>query len=1070
MQKSEKNSLSWHEDYLPMEEGDIAPVGKNAVPARELKLRPDTDDIAPVRKDISPAGEDIAPVRSDLKRSSGIDDDFPIAEKDKKKAGENKLRKKGTPEQKKIAEVLDTEPKPENKRKRLWAKFKANVFDKGAVFEDLSLETKNRELMGKWNYILSSDARAQHLIGKGKTGVTQSLYDIQERVGKTGKTKDFCDYLYNLHNIDRMTLSERFPAELDVETKEEIRPAMENKPVFGEDVTADDSREKVKKYEAENPQFKKFAKEVYAYNRYLRQLLVENNVISKETAELWEKMYPHYVPIRRENESGIGVNVPLDSRRTGVNTPVQRATGGSSDILPLFGTMALRTKQTYKAIAKNNFGLELLNTLGTTDSNSITNVDEIIDSIETQESLLQKGKNGGYPTFTVFKNGEKVTFEITEDMYDALKPVSSSSLLSETFKPLNKLNKFHRGLLTEYNPVFIMTNTIKDIQDILINSQHAAKTYLKIPEAYAQIIKKGYWYEEYIANGGEQNSYFNDGTNTFETKSKDISKVMTFPFDAVSSLNNIVEMAPRLAEYIASREAGRSAEVSMLDAARVTTNFAAGGDFTKFLNRNGATFLNASVQGALQQVRNIKEAKANGLKGWINLAAKYAAAGIPAMILNALLWGDDEEYEELSDYIKQNYYIVGKYGDGKFVRIPKGRTMAVIQDAFNQVANAVTGDDEVDLMSFLDLAVSNLAPNNPIDNNVLSPLVQVANNKTWYGEDLVSERLQDLPEAEQYDEGTDALSKWLGEKINYSPVKINYLLDQYSGGLGDMLLPMMTPKAESGDSTFGGKLIAPMKSKFTADSVMNNRNISDFYDLKDELTVNANASGATHEDILKNKYINSINADISDLYKAKREAQNSDLPDDEKYAEVRSIQKQINDLAGESMTAYKDIAFSGPYARVGKLYYKLSNKGKWEKLSDEQLEKLDISTPEYWSSEVENGSSNYDPENYTVAGVVGGFEAYKKYSDAISAIKADGGSRKEKVLSYINGLDLDYGQKLMLFKSEYRSDTRFDYRILAYLGEREDLSYEQLTYILESLGLDKYRVRFTEQTKGGVFR
>lgn len=145
--------------------------------------------------------------------------------------------------------------------------------------------------------------------------------------------------------------------------------------------------------------------------------------------------------------------------------------------------------------------------------------------------------------------------------------------------------------------------------------------------------------------------------------------------------NNFIESVPRLAEYIASREAGASVEVAMLDAARVTTNFAAGGKLTKALDRNGATFLNASVQGALQQARNFAEAKQNGFKGWASLAARYAALGLPAVLLNNMIWDDDEEYQELPDYITNNYYIIGKYGEGSFIRIPKGRVAAVIQNA-----------------------------------------------------------------------------------------------------------------------------------------------------------------------------------------------------------------------------------------------------------------------------------------------------------------------------------------------------------------------------------------------------
>ena len=71
---------------------------------------------------------------------------------------------------------------------------------------------------------------------------------------------------------------------------------------------------------------------------------MENGVISQETADLWEKEYPHYVPVRRVDQDGKNISVPLDTYKTGVNAPVKRATGGNSDIEPLFNTMAMRTE------------------------------------------------------------------------------------------------------------------------------------------------------------------------------------------------------------------------------------------------------------------------------------------------------------------------------------------------------------------------------------------------------------------------------------------------------------------------------------------------------------------------------------------------------------------------------------------------------------------------------------------------------------------------------------------------------------------------------------------------------
>lgn len=1010
--------------------------------------------------------EEFAPVKpSDKKQAKpkqATKDIAPV--KDTGKAEAPKV--KGTTEQQQIASVLAEEPKTESQRnKRKWAIFKANVFDKGAVFEDLSIKKKNRELMGKWNYTLYSEARAQRLMGNGNPeSNVKSLNAIREEVESTGLTKQFYEYMYHKHNVDRMNLEGRFD---DVQ----------NKPVFGFDVTSEMSQEIVDQYEFAEPRFMDFAQDVYDYMKHLRQQLVDNGVISQKTADLWQNMYPHYVPIRRVDDTGLNVNVPLDTGRTGVNAPIKRATGGNTDILPLFDTMGMRTMQTFKATAKNSFGVELKNTLGGETIKAPTTVDELIDSIDAQDSLLQEGKNGSKPTFTVFENGERVTFEITEDMYDALKPVSDSSLLSKTIKPLNIASNIHRGLLTEYNPVFMLNNAIKDVQDVLMNSQHATRTYLKIPEAHKQMLTKGYWYNEYMANGGEQNTYFDNESNTFATEKKGVSKALDIlPLRAISTANNYIEMIPRLAEYIASREAGRSVEVSMLDSARVTTNFRAGGDLAKFVNRNGGTFLNASIQGAMQQVRNVREANMNGLKGWANLATKFAIAGVPTFLLNNMLWDDDDDYEELSDYVKQSYYVIGKYGDGQFIRIPKGRTVAVIQEGIRQIGNATSGNDEADLKSYLEFVISNLAPNNPLENNVLAPIMQVANNETWYGEDLVPSRLQDVPVNEQYDESTDSFSRFLGDKLNISPIKINYLLDQYSGGIGDVVLPMLTPEAESGDDSLVGNLLAPLKKKFTTDSVMNNQNVSDFYALSDELTLNANKSNATEEDKLRNKYINAIKSEMGELYQEKRDIQSAGWMSDEmKYNEVREIQKKIDLLAEDALNTYDSINISGRYAMVGDKHFLMNEEYGWRTLNEEQVEKQEkasalfgISASEYWDNDDDKYVYDWavkNPEYYQVSRAISNdVFTYWKHNDYMwNNIRADkdengksiSGSKKKKIIDYINNIDdLEYEEKLVLFKKYYPADDTYNQEIIDYLNSRDDISYEEMETILKELDFE----------------
>ena len=966
--------------------------------------------------------------------------------------------------EKEVAKILtESKGNPIKNERSIKAILQANLIDKGMVFEKLSRKANNRELQGKWDYTLTSEARGQNAIGNARTDnkgnvISKSLTDIINEVGDN--KEDFYNYMYHQLNIDRMTLEDRFSGDtgINYENVTEIK----NKPVFGEEVTADISKNIVDQYEIEHPEFKEFAQDVYQFLDANTKELVDNGVISKETQELWKEMYPHYVPISRVNHTGIVIGVPLDSNKTGVNSPIKRARGGSGDINPLFETMANRTLQTYRASARNSFGMELKNTLQSLNQLNqnieSTDIDSIIDEMSNEESnkeLLQPGNSMQNPTFTIFENGERVTYEISPDMFDALKPKDANSILSKTFKLPSKLSSFHRGVLTEYNPVFMITNAIKDAQDVLINSQHPAKTYAKFPEAYAQIIGKGQWYQEYIQHGGEQNSYFKDGefeTNKEGLKSK-IKDKITLPLKGISRINNIIEMSPRLAEYIASREQGKSIETSMLDASRVTTNFKAGGDITKFANRNGFTFLNASVQGFQQQVRNIQEANAKGLKGYAVLAMKYGIAGLPALLLNNLVWDDDEDYEDLQDYVKDNYYVIGKIGD-TFIRIPKGRMTATIQKVFSNAGEFITEDkinsDNLakvfwdDLKENVEFAIDNIAPNNPLNNNVLAPITQAITGKTWYGGDMIPKRLQDKPASEQYDESTDSISKWIGETLGVSPIKVNYLLNQYSGGLGDILLPPLTPQAENN----------VLEDKFTSNATMKNKYPGLFFDKIDELKVNSNSEKATDKDILKYKYMSGVQSEVSELYKQKREIQNSNKSDERKKEELKEVQSQINTKTKEAMQNLDNISIYNDTSKIGNQeYYKLN--GEWKKLTEkEKTKNQNIPTSSYvkYKNATEGLKTDKEKINALIVADLNSNEKkeiYKTYlgkedetynlmekanvnideylryksldlkADKDANGKSISGSKKAKVYNYLENSSLNYEQRLLLAGSQY---------------------------------------------------
>ena len=210
------------------------------------------------------------------------------------------------------------------------------------------------------------------------------------------------------------------------------------------------------------------------------------------------------------------------------------------------------------------------------------------------------------------------------------------------------------------------------------------------------------------------------------------------------------------------------------------------------------------------------------------------------------------------------------------------------------------------------------------------------------------------------------------------------------------------------------------------------------------------------------------------------------------YAQVGSKYfKQDDDgdwskMDDDQVTKYLAVSEAGDahYATYGGVHYRLEEGGDWRnvsdwtKISDKQLERqnevtqaLGITPEEYWANTdisfipMARGEYEYaydNPENYAVASAVGGYDAYRTYSSELGEIHADkdengrsiSGSRKDKVLDYINSLDIEYGMRLILFKNEYNADDTFNNEIIDYLNSRDDISYEDTITILKELGFD----------------
>ena len=935
--------------------------------------------------------------------------------------------------------------KEDKKAKKAINKLTGNTLTKGQLSKDytsivdklhpiqlLADASGNKQLYAKYNNRGMSNGMGQYQVGTAQTDINgnkigKSINEIWKPIEDAKLTEQFDDYLAHRLNEERY----------------------EKVPVWDETVTPEISREIINEYESKYPQFKELAEDVYKFNDNQLQKMIDAG-LSKENARDW--LYSQYVTISREIAPKTS---PLVQNATGVkvNSPIRKAKGGNQEIRPMKESMARQTILTERAIADNIAGQELLNVLGGTvgDSKNL-----LTQTLEGENNALVQNADGTY-NYTVYKNGVPVTMQVTKEIADAIKPTKISDWENlGAFKALRKASSIQRGLLTDKNPLFIFTNFFKDLGDAPLNSKYGAQLYAKYPSAVYKMLTNSNEWQQYVAKGGKSNTYFQSATGEF-TKSK--NKFI----NAIQSANELIEQAPRFTEYLLTLEHGGTLDEALYNSAEVTTNFARGGDITKALNRNGATFLNASVQGFDKQIRNFTGQ--NGVKGYVNLLAKVAILGVAPAMLNHLLLQDDDDYEELPDYVKDNYFLF-KTGDDKFVRIPKGRVMSIFGTASRHVYETSKGNETL-LQGLKDTGtqfVNNVAPNNPIENNVLAPIIAVANNKSWSGSAIVSQTLQKQPDDLQYDEKTSSIAKFLGKTFNYSPKKIDYLLDQYTGAIGDFVLPATTPQAESETKN---PLVSAFKSKFTVDSTISSKYVSDFYDKKNELEKETKRYSSIEEsedayiNSLQYKYLDDVGTEIAKLYTEKRAIQNSDLDDKTKYQQARAIQRQIDDLAKFAMQDYTEGYYTDSYAEIGdKEYYVNYKNGKasWNKVTEdtkkkqeEYAEKYDIPPEGY-----------YEMKPLTQSYSAGSIENYNKYYQEIKDIQSKTSNDKEETIKYINNLDLSIPQKAMMIKSYgYKFDDYND-EIFNYVNSLNIIP-EQKQEILINLGFDynKYTKQFS---------
>ena len=868
-----------------------------------------------------------------------------------------------------IANVLTDRPKKFSKENFAEQKDKVmrKVVDSGYTIDTIAKDVDDKVLYPLYNNAKQSRQAAEYMIGEEQRDINgnrvgESLVSIFKPVTDNGTDyfRDFSTYLYHMHNADRMSLETNGAQiyqdaimQLEMEnpmlqnaTREEVEALasgnsdyreaaiewlqldeslnnLQNKPVFGESITAEDSRKAAAELLRKNPEFAELADKVYAYNRNLMKYRVDSGLISQKQADIMNALYPHYVPTFRDTSSTTGMKI--SGNQAQVARTVRGATGSNLDLMRIDDSMAEQTMQTIRAAKQNLLGARLLEDALKHQDKVGRHVRSVIDRYNSydMDDPPQLGND-----ITIFVGGKPVSMQADDGVMEAFQSIQPRK--GERIAGLEavvKANNTFKALVTGANPMFLAKNFARDLQDAGLyagNLKDFAKNY---PKAWTEMVNGGELWQLYKSQGGTGTSYF-DYEKGIVTDPN--GNIISKTFNKIEQLNMMVEQAPRFAEFMAVLEKeGRTYEgiqKAMLAAADVTVNFGRGGTATQFLNRTFVPFLNPAVQGADKLVRRFAETK--GAKEWMGLIGRLVLLGIGPALLNELLYDDEEEYQMLNDRDKENNFVF-PIGDGIWVKVPKGRALSVFGSAAQRGLRAIKGEKDA-FNGFISQAYEQVGVPDPLTNNIFS---QVRNadlldpespGKTWYGSDIEPQRLQGLPVAERYDEKTDELSKWLGKQLNVSPKKINYLLDNYSGVIGDFLLPYSTPQAERGG------IFAPVVSAFSIDSVTNNKLSGEFYDKLDELEQAKNSSNPTAGAAAAYRYMNSVASEISGNNKEIREIQaDTTINDKEKLEKVRKLRTTNNTLfkeALDSVPAYMEVA------------------GKSGVVSDKELDKVYLDT------------------------------------------------------------------------------------------------------------------------------
>lgn len=696
--------------------------------------------------------------------------------------------------------------------------------------------------------------------------------------------KDFEAYLIARVALDRLENNEKDPtaaylvyADKDLGSKEALVNAILD-------------------YERENPTFADTANGVYEYRHNLLTVAVDSGIISKKLAERMEKQLPHYVPLYRyvEDKNNVSPLAKFKGSGRDIYSPIENLATQTAAI-----TKAIQKNETRKALFN---AIDTNEDMGLWAEK--VPPDKFFDRVSTQEipdkimKFLQSGGNGAMTDddmveFTeelmkyiggsvgmwkiknkqndkivsVMRNGVPEYYEMHDPglvkALENMNPHKSNAFISL----MGTATRISSTLVTSVSPRFgLFTNPIRDFITgyIFSKTTNNPVTYtVDWFKAFIEALRNTDDFKAYVANGGGYVGCITSKANVLRGIYKDMVKPSSKLkesinprnwLESLSRLANAIDSAPRFAEYKRALEQnGGDVIAAVQEGMDVTVNFRQSGRTTKEIN-NLVMFNSARVTAIGQNSERILKNRRIFAK-FLIVNFLQTAMQIAALVLFAKMFDEGDE-DTLKDY--QNLSTYNKFanwcypiGDGQFLRVPKEQNVMALSSVLGATwerfvlenPDAFKDMDEylVDALMIADPNPMKAADDLISDVTFFGTVLDLAKNETFTGAPIVPNGYQYRAAPEQYNEKTSALAIKLGSITGMSPFQIDYIIDDTTGFVGDVILNLTkqggtTLKDAVGLKDTSKKSVLkgiPVPGVVLRDSVYSTDVVSNFYDTKE---------------------------------------------------------------------------------------------------------------------------------------------------------------------------------------------------------------------------------------------